>query len=169
MTNVRVAKPVSTHHTIESDKDRARFLRRVLRESGWILRASASDDWQICFNRTIKAKHPGDADIEVHVRLKDKITPAGKWGNQRSFHDSDEVIVPKPNRCWLHYSNVETAARFLLKNCPFMICGSAGSTSSSKHGLAFISVQAIFGTDHVMVGDQSVYINGRMVCCGSVE
>jgi len=163
------ATHVNTNHTIESDTDRAKFLRRVLREDGWRISAREEDGWQIVFTRTIKAKLAGVANVEITVRLKDKIKPTGKWGKQRSFYDSDEVIVPKPTRCWLHYSSVETAVRFLLKDCHFMICGSAGSTSSSKHGLAFVSVQAIFGKDHVIVGDQSVYVNGRMVCCGSVE
>lgn len=163
------ATHVNTYHTIESDTDRAKFLRRVLRESGWHINARERDDWQIVFTRKIKAKLAGVADVEITVRLNDKIRLTGKWGNQQLFHDSDVVCVPKPTRCWLQWGSVETAARFLLKGCTFMICGSAGSTSSSKHGLAFVSIQAIVGKDHVMVGDQSVYVHGRMVCCGSVE
>jgi len=170
MTALIQATPTNTRQTIESDAERAKFLRRVVREDNWTMTARASEDWQIVFTRTIKAQNPGDADIDVVVRLKDKITLVGRWGNQQSFHDSDVVCVPKPDRCWLNYGAVATAARLLLeKNSHFLICGSSGSTSSSKHGLAFVSLQALIGTDHVTFGHQSVYVHGRMVCCGSVE
>lgn len=157
-----------TRHYIESDFDRAKFLRRVLREDGWSMHARADDDWQITFRRTIKGK-PGDCDVDVVVRLKDKISVVGKWGTQRSFQDSDEVIVPKPTRAWLNYGSVQTAAKFLLDGSHFLVCGSSGSTSSSKHGLAFVSLVAMVKVDNVMVGHQSVYVHGKMVCCGSVE
>lgn len=170
MSTVEAAH-VNTYHTIESDADRAKFLRRVLRESGWHISASERDDWKIVFTRKIKAKLAGVADVEITVRLKDQIRLTGKWGNQQSFHDSDVVCVPKPTRCWLHYGSVQTAARLLLDGSQFLACGSSGSTSSSKHGLAFVSLKALTkgGGDQVQVGHQSVYVHGQMVCCGSVE
>jgi len=168
MATVIEQTPLNTTHRVESDTDRAKFLRRVLREDGWSMHARADEDWQITFRRSTKAK-TGDPDVDVVVRIKDKVSLVGKWGKQQSFSDSDEVIVPKPNRGWLHYGAVQTAAKFLLDGCHFLICGSSGSTSSSKHGLAFVALQAIVKTDHVMVGYQSVYVHGQMVCCGSVE
>lgn len=168
MATVIEQTPLNTTHRVESDTDRAKFLRRVLREDGWSMHARADEDWQITFRRSTKAK-TGDPDVDVVVRIKDKISLVGKWGKQQSFSDSDEVIVPKPTRVWLHYGAVQTAAKFLLDECHFLVCGSSGSTSSSKHGLAFVSLHAIVKTDHVMVGYQSVYVHGQMVCCGSVE
>ncbi len=168
MTAVIEQTPSDTFHHVDGAAERAKFLRRVLREDGWAMHARADDDWQITFRRTIKGK-PGDPDVDVVVRLNDKISVVGKWGSQKSFADSEEVIVPKPTRAWLHYGSVQTAAKFLLSDSHFLICGSAGSTSSSKHGLAFVSLEAMVKDDHVMIGHQSVYVHGKMVCCGSVE
>lgn len=168
MTTTIESVPTNTTHRIETDSDRAKFLRRVLREDGWNMYARASDDWQIAFGRVIKGK-PGDPDVDVTVRLKDKISVVGKWGKQRSFSDAQEVIVPKPDRAWLTYGSVQTAAKFLLDNSHFAICGSSGSTSSSEHGLAFVSLKAGIGRDMIEIGHQSVYVHGKMVCCGSVE
>lgn len=170
MTTVIESKPTNTQHRIETDTDRAKFLRRLLREDNWTMHARASEDWQIVFCRTIKGK-PGDPDVDITVRIKDKVSCVGKWGPQRSFSDSQEVIVPKPDRVWLTYGAVHTAAKFLLDGSHFIICGSAGSSSSSEHGLAFVSLQATMkgGRDTVEIGHQSVYVHGRMVCCGSVE
>lgn len=163
-----IETPTDTTHRVDSATDRAKFLRRVLREDGWTMRARESEDWQITFTRTIKGK-PGDPDVDITVKLVDKISLVGKWGKQQSFSDSLEVIVPKPDRVWLNYGAVQTAAKFLLDGSHFLVCGSSGSTSSSQHGLAFVSLQAMVKTDNVMVGYQSVYVNGKMVCCGSVE
>ena len=133
------------------------------------MHARASDNWQITFRRTLRTL--GGADVEVTVRLDDKISLTGKWGLQRSFHDCDEVMVPKPDRAYLSYGAVQTVARFLLDGNHFLICGSAGSTCSSKHGLAFVWLQVLLkgGYDTVEIGHQSVYVHGKMVCCGSVE
>ena len=168
MTTVIEQTPNDTFHHVDGAAERAKFLRRVLREDGWAMHARADGDWQITFRRTIKGK-PGDPDVDVVVRLNDKISLVGKWGPQKSFHDSDEVIVPKPTRAWLHYGEVQTAAKFLLEGSHFLICGSSGSTNSSHHGLAFVSLQAMVKTDHITIGGESVYVNGRMVCCGAVE
>lgn len=168
MATVLESKPRNTLHRIETEVDRAKFLRRIMREDGWNMRARASEDWQIVFERTIKGQ-PGDPDIEMTVHIEDKISVVGRWGKQRSFHDAEEVIVPKPDRCWLNYGSVQTVAKFLLEKRHFLICGSSGSTNSSKHGLAFVSLKCIVGNDHIKIGHQSVYVNGRMVCCGSVE
>jgi hypothetical protein len=169
-TVIEVVTPTDTTHHIESATDRAKFLRRVLREDGWTISARSSEDWQFVFRRTIRGK-PGDPNVDVIVRIKDKFSLVGKWGNQKSFHDSDEVIVPKPTRLWLAYGSQQAAVKFLLEGCHFIISGSSGSTSSSKHGLAFVSLQVLkkdgYGT--VEIGGGSVYVNGRMVCCGSVE
>ena len=168
MTTVIEQRTLDTVHHVDGDADRAKFLRRVLREEGWSMHARANEDWQITFRRSTKAK-TGDPDVDVTVRLKDKISLVGKWGKQRSFSDAEEVFVPKPDRVWLHYGSVQTAAKFLLEGSHFLIGGSSGSTSSSKHGLAFVSLVAMVKHDNVMIGYQSVYVNGQMVCCGSVE
>jgi len=103
--------------------------------------------------------------------LEDKVNLCGKWGSVKSFEDSDEVYIPKPTMMHLNYAAVQTVAKFLLEGCHLSICGSAGSTSSSKHGIAFVSLQcSVKGChDTVTIGSQSTYVNGKIVCCGTVE
>lgn len=161
----------NTHHHIETEQDRSKFLRRVLRENGWTMYARADDDWQITFRRTIKAK-PGDPNIDVVVTLDDKITLGGKYGKQRSFSDAEEVYIPQPTRVWLNYCHVLVAAKLLLDGGHFAISSSSGSSASSRHGLAFVSLNATVkgcAGGFVQVGYESVFINGKIVACGSVE
>ena len=162
--------PTNTKHAIDSSNDRSKFLRRLLREDNWTMRALASDDWQITFRRTIKGK-PGDPDVDVTVTIKDKITLAGRYGKQRSFHDADEVYVPQPDRVHLSYGAVKTLAKFLLEDSHIVICGSSGSTASSKHGIATVRLNAMVKgcDDSVTIGRESMYVNGRSVISGSVE
>lgn len=163
--------PTSTKHEIDTAAERIKFLRRVLlRDEDWTMRALASDDWQITFRRTIKGK-PGDPDVDIVVTIKDKITLAGKYGKQRSFSDADEVYVPQPDRVHLSYGAVKTLAKFLLEDSHILITGSSGSTSSSKHGIAIVSLSAMVKgcNDSVTIGHDSIYVNGKIVMCGSVE
>lgn len=157
-----------TKHTIEGKSARDKFLRKVLREDGWSMIARESEDWQITFRRTIKGK-PGDPDAKVIVTLEDKISVVGQWGNRRSFSDCEEVEVPRPTYAHLSHES-QTLATFLLAGSHILISGSSGSTNSSKHGLAFVSLEATVnkGADTVTIGSQSVYVHGRSVCLGSV-
>ncbi len=153
-----------------SDNDRSKFLRKVLREDGWHLSARSVNDWAITFRKTIKGD-VGEPDVDVTVVLEDKVNLCGKWGSVKSFEDSDEVYIPKPTMMHLNYAAVQTVAKFLLEGCHLSIYGSAGSTSSSKHGIAFVSLQcSVKGCyDTVTIGSQSTYVNGKIVCCGTVE
>ncbi len=153
-----------------SDNDRTKFLRKVLREDGWYLYARSDSDWVITFRKTIKGD-VGEPNVDVTVVLEDKVSICGKWGSVKSFEDSNEVYIPAPTRVHLSYGAVRTVAKFLLEGCHLSIYGSSGSTSSSKHGLSFVSLQcSVKGhCDTVVIGSESTYINGKIVCCGAVE
>jgi hypothetical protein len=166
-----IERKSSARQTIETDKDREKFLRRVIREDGWMIKATADADWRVEFHRTIKG-NAGDPDVLIVVQLDDKITLGGKFGTYRSFSDSYEVIIPQPRQMHLQYSDVAIAAKLMLAKAHFVISGSAGSTNSSKYGLGFVELVAILKECHggsVGVGHQSVYVNGRMVISGSAE
>lgn len=153
-----------------NDKDRSKFLRKVLREDGWFLSAWKDRGWALTFRKTVKGD-VGEPDVDVTVVLDDKVSICGKWGNVKSFEDSNEVYIPEPRMMHLSYGAVRTVAKFLLEGCHLSIYGSSGSTSSSKHGLSFVSLQcSVKGcNDTITIGTESTYVNGKIVCCGAVE
>jgi len=169
MTAVIESVPLLTHQTA-SGKDRDKFLRKVLREDGWTIVARRSEDWKLVFQKTIRSV-VGEPDVSVSVRIDDAVSVRGKYGNVQSFSDSDVVFVPPPNYVRLTYGSVHTVAKMLLEGCSLCILGSSGSTNSSKHGLAFLSLEcSVKGcNDSVIIGHQSVYVRGKMIICGSVE
>ena len=153
-----------------SGSDRSKFLRKVLREDGWTIFARSIKDWRITFSKTIKGD-VGEPDVDVVVILEDTVNVRGKWGSVRSFSDADEVYIPNPTRMHLSYSDVHIVAKLLLDGCHLIITGSSGSTTSSKHGLSFVSLSStVKGCDGtVEIGHMSTYVHGKMVCCGTVE
>lgn len=161
---------------IESKEGKA-FLRKVARskhewKNEWHFRASPETDWKIVFNRTVCGEI-GDPDVYVQVETDAVVSLDGKGGKVKSFHDSDEVFVPAATVARLNGSDVRTAARFLLDGWRFSIKHSAGSTSSSKHGLAFLSLHVEKHTsenwDDLEIGCASVFVNGSFVIRGAVE
>lgn len=168
-TTIETCKATPTTQRL-GDNDRSKFLRKVLREDGWKIYARSTKDWHITFAKTIEG-NPGEPDVDITVILEDTISVRGKWGSVKSFIDSDEVYIPSPTRLHLSYSDVHVVAKLLLDGCRLSILGSSGSTSSSKHGLAFVSLEStVRGCDGTVdVGSQSTYVHGKMVCCGAVE
>lgn len=169
MSTIESATPTSTTHHATGN-ERARFLRKVLREDGWTITAHEQKDWNITFSRTVKGKI-GEPDVDVVVVMEDKISVCGRFGHVRSFHDAEEVYIPKPRFVHLSYGAVHTVAKIILDGGRLSITGSAGSTSSSKHGLAFVTLHGTVKgiNDTVSIGSQTVYVNGKLVCCGSAE
>jgi hypothetical protein len=166
---IAIQESQDTTQRIDNDKARAKFLRRVMREEGWSLRADGEDGWKIVFSRTIKGE-PGSPNVTVKVELDDTVSVRGYWGNQKSFEDAETVFVPKPTYLCLDRSDLHIAAKFLAEGSHLYILGSAGSSNSSKHGIAFVSLHAQFkGTGgSVTIGGITTYVNGRCVCSGEV-
>jgi len=171
----------TTHQFISIDsKEGKAFLRKVARSwhewrQEWSFRASKDADWKITFSRTIRGE-VGEPDACVTVETDACVTQCGHTGRVKSFDDSDEVIVPEATRVWLSGSDARTAATLLLDGWRFDVCHSAGSTSSSKHGLAFLSLRverrgskAKDNWDSLEIGSASVLVNGIFVIRGAVE
>ena len=100
----------------------------------------------------------------------------GNTGLVKCFHDSDEVVVPEARVARLSGADARTAATLLLDGWRFEVSQSAGSTSSSKHGLAFLSLHverrgcgANDNWDSLEIGVASVLVNGQFVVRGAVE
>lgn len=165
--------------TIDSKEGRA-FLRKVARSrhewrEEWHFRASPETDWKIVFSRTVKGD-VGEPDVCVTVETDAVVSLYGKTGLVRSFDDSDEVRVPQATVARLSGPDARTAASLLLDDWRFEVLHSAGSTSSSKHGLAFLSLhvekrglKADDNWDSLEIGSASVLVNGDFVVRGAVE
>ena len=157
-----------------------KFLRRVVRDTaklgsgeGWQVRANPGTDWFFEFSRLVKAKEIGDADELVVIATDAKVSlPAeSRLGVVKSFTDAEEVDVRRPTRV---YANGESwqVAKLLAEGWTFEITASAGSTSSSHHGLSFYS---LYATDKetsyygMTVGGETVAVRGRAVVRGAVD
>lgn len=165
--------------TIDSKEGKA-FLRKVARSwhewrQEWHFRASQETDWKITFSRTVKGE-VGEPDSYVTVETDAVVGRRGNTGLVKSFHDSDEVVVPAATVARLSGADARTAATLLLDGWRFEVSQSAGSTSSSKHGLAFLSLhverrggKAKDNWDSLEIGCASVLVNGGFVVRGAVE
>lgn len=171
----------TTIQSIKVDsKEGKAFLRKVARschdwKQEWSVRAGKDTDWKITFTRTVRGE-VGDPDVYVTVETDAYITRHGHTGKVKSFDDSDEVFVPEATRVWLSGADARTAATLLLDGWRFDICHSSGSTSSSRHGLSFLSLhverRGSKGTDNwdsLEIGSASVLVNGFFVLRGAVE
>jgi hypothetical protein len=164
---------------IDSKEGKA-FLRKVARSwhewrQEWHFRASAETDWKVTFTRTVKGEI-GEPDAYVTVETDAVVGRRGNTGLVKSFHDSDEVVVPAATVARLSGADARTAATLLLDGWRFEVSQSAGSTSSSKHGLAFLSLhverrgsKAKDNWDSLEIGCASVLVNGQFVVRGAVE
>lgn len=171
----------TTHQTVSLDsKEGKAFLRKVARtrhewRNEWRLRAGPDTDWHVTFSRTI-AGDVGEPDQYVEVRTDSVVQIYGESGLRKAFHDAKPVIVPQAQYCCLSGSDARTAAKLLLDGWRFRVSQSAGSTSSSEYGLAFLSLTAEKrGTgvddnwDTVEIGSASVFVNGSFVIRGAVQ
>lgn len=165
--------------TVDSKEGRA-FLRKVARSrhewrEEWYFRASPETDWKITFSRTV-AGAVGEPDSYVTVQTDTVVHRRGDTGLVKSFSDSHEVIVPAATAARLSGADARTAATLLLDGWRFEVNQSSGSTSSSKHGLAFLSLhverrgsKATDNWDSLEIGTASVLVNGCFVVRETVE
>lgn len=171
----------TTNQTISIvSKEGKAFLRKVARsrhewQEEWHFRASPETGWRITFSRTVKGA-VGEPDAYVTVETDAVVERRGDTGRVKSFSDSSEVIVPEATVARLSGADARTAATLLLDGWWFEISHSSGSTSSSKHGLAFLSLhverrgtKATDNWDSLEIGSASVLINGAFVVRGAVE
>jgi len=171
----------TTHQTISINSQECRaFLKKVANKrqdwaEEWSLYANASDGWKVTFWRSVKGAI-GEPDAYVTVETDSIVWQDGKTGRVKPFDDSEEVIVPAATRVWLRGGDVRTAAKLLLDGWHFRVQHSGGSTSSSRHGLSFLSLKAERrgvkvndNWDTVEVGGSTTLVNGTIVCRGAVE
>lgn len=155
-----------------------KFLRRVIRENEslgwdecWSCRAHTGTDWRLEFTRTIKGE-VGDPERTVTVRTDMVVRIDYKAGDKQSFSDSKPVYLIGCTGIWLRGSELSVLCNLLRGTNPRVwVVGSAGSTSSSQHGLSFYDLHVgnkELGGD-VCVGHGTVAVNGRRVCSGTVE
>lgn len=170
-----------TLQRVELDtKEGKRFLRRVIRENEelrcnemWSVDACPAQGWKLRFYRTVKGDI-GDPDREVEVMTDETvgIPRESECGEVKAFEDSQPVIIPHPTRLWLNMSPVSTLAEHLAKGGKVRIEASAGSTTSSCSGLAFLTLDLTSrcktGRTSCVTLSQTVFINGRTVCSGAV-
>lgn len=158
-------------------KEGKKFLRRVLRNrhEEWRLSARESEEWRVLFWRRVPARDAGDRDGYVSVPTDIFVKQYGNTGHGvKPFDDARPVTVPKCTSVTLHEWDVRTVAKLLLDGpWGFEVSHSAGSTSSSQYGLAFIRLslhQRTGGDWHeVQIGSESVFIHGSRIVAGSCD
>lgn len=164
----------TTFQTVEiKSKQGKSFLRKVAKsdhkwQEEWHLRASPESDWHVEFIRRIEGDI-GEPDECVTVRTDETILFYGETGKVTPFYDAREVIVPQCSVVHVNGGDAKTVAEFLADGWRLSVCHSSGSTSSSKHGLAFISLGLERGRSRVEVGGESVLVNGVFVLRGACE
>jgi hypothetical protein len=89
----------------------------------------------------------------------------------QSFSDAKPVIIPAPVRAHVSYSDVRVLAKMLAEGARAWIETSAGSSASSEHGLAFLSLDvSVPGCPNgVVTLGTTVVVNGRCVCSGAID
>lgn len=159
--------------------DGKKFLRKVIRDNSrlgykecWQVRAHTGTNWSLEFKRTV-IPEIGESERTITVRTTTVVSVDYKAGDKQSFHDSKPVYLIGCTGIYLSSYHMNTVCAILLhKNVRMWVSGHAGSTSSSQHGISFydlkMSTAELYGGD-VSVGHQTVAVNGRVVCSGSVE
>ena len=173
----------TTMQRIELDsKDGKKFLRRIVRDNDkvnwdeeWRAHAASDTEWKLRFYRTQKGEI-GDADAEIEVQTGETIGLPGKRsiGNVLSFDDAEPVYVAPPKRLHLSGRDAATVAQFIADGYTIKIEASAGSSNSSRHGLAFYYV--LMTKRHADTGryvtvqlyDHTVTKDGQVLCSGNV-
>lgn len=142
------------------------FLRKVAKTGGW--RIIASDpSWGISFLKEIEGEL-GEPNVSVKVNTQTIIAQPKRVGIVKSFYDSEEVIVPAPK--FINLRDAQTFAKLYLAGFKhWSIESHAGSTSSSRHGLSFASLEGTDGNCRVTLGGETVFKDGQTICSGVVE
>ena len=147
------------------------LLRKVARHEPkwrdeWSLRAGEDTDWKVVFHRRIDGDI-GEPDATVDVETDSVVRFQGKTGLRQAFADSKEVVVPQCRSIWLRGRDAALVAKFLLDGWHLRVTHSAGSTSSSEHGLSFVYLSLVKDCDEVEIGSWTVLVNGTQVCSGA--
>lgn len=152
-----------------------RLLRRIAKgeknwRDGWRFCAHASTGWRLSFVRTI-AGATGEPDRTVDVETDATISvDMMRISDRRPFDDGETVTVPAARYVAGGGATARTVARFLADGWRLAIEHSAGSTASSRHGLAFVRFVAYRDGYTVSATiDETVAVNGSTVCRGSVS
>lgn len=182
MTATIAPEPVS--HTFASisidSKEGQKFLRRVIRENEslnsdeqWTAHASRETDFTLEFYRRIRGS-VGDAEQEIRVRTSTQFSLRYRPGNE-SYAGDSPVLLVECHRVYFGHTDTSTLCYFLKQHdgIRLSIEGHRGSTSTSKHGLSFYNVSAHWPAlpkyTGIMIGQETIAINGRSVMSGSVD
>lgn len=184
MTTTLAPEPVA--HTFNSvdleTRDGKKFLRRVIRENEtlsslhseqWTAHASPETQFTLEFYRRVRG-NVGDAEQEIRVRTTTKFSLYYEAGEKQSFYDSDPVILLPCRGVYLGATDTMRLCYFLKEDgVRLSIEGHAGSTSSSKHGIAFYAIhinwKSLPGHGGIQIGSESISVKGIPVCSGSVN
>jgi hypothetical protein len=156
-----------------------KFLRRVIRQNdslgyreAWDVTASPSTDWRLEFARCVKGEI-GDEERIVTIRTDLHVRCDYKPGDKESFSDCKPVYLCGCRYLRLDSGHTQTLCHLLLNKKPSVwVKGHAGSASSSQFGISFYDVHVSWEElkhRDVVIGYQTVAVNGRRVCSGSVE
>lgn len=129
---------------------------------GWTITAHERDGWRLKFKR--EGNKP-----EVEVFETDYVLPlTGEYGDAvKPFDDSNPVIVPKARSIWCYHSQARAVATLLLGGWRLKIQHSAGSTGSSKHGIATVSLVAEHPNGGYVTIEDALYRYGdKLYGCG---
>ena len=170
-----IATLVDTFGTVSIDSPAGRkLLRRVAtRREDWHFRADAADGWRVTFWRRADGE-PGDAAVTVTVETDAAVTVSGRTGDDvRPFHDAEPVAVPAATRAHCWGADCRTIAGLMLAGWKLAIEHGAGSTSSSRHGLAFQRLELYrydkAGNMETVGIGQTVYAHGGQIIAGPVS
>lgn len=168
-----MATATNTFDTVETETPAGRrFLRRVSKRvnEDWHFMADAADGWRVKFYRRVPADTVGDCGATVTVETDAVVIQDGRTGQVAPFHDADTVTIPKATRVHCFGPSCRTAAGLMADGWRLAVEHSGGSTSSSRHGLAFVRLEAYRAgsTESVTIG-QTVYRNGERLICGPAD
>lgn len=163
-----------TFQTVSIDTPAGRrLLRRIAGRSGegWRFRADDSTGWRVVFSRDVDGA-PGDPRVTVTVETDAAVSVDNRDAGPavRPFLDAEPVAIPAARYVSGGGSTCRTVARFLADGWKLSIDHSAGSTASSRHGLAFSRLEAYTdaGTISATI-DTTTYVGGVQVCSGAVQ
>ena len=163
-----------TFQTVSIDTPAGRrLLRRIAGRSGegWRFRADDSTGWRVVFSREIDGA-PGDPRVTVTVETDAEIYVDGHRTGPavQSFDDCEPVTVPAARYVSGWGGACRTAAYLLADGWRLSVDHSAGSVSSSRHGLAFVRLEAYRPGGMISATiDTTTFVHGSPVCSGSVH
>lgn len=167
------ATATDTFSTVDINTPAGRaFLRRVARESReeWHFMAEAGDGWRVSFWRRVPGSRPGDCDATVTVETNAGVSVGGDTGTVSPFSDATPVAVPAARRVHCFGAACRTAAALMACGWRLAVEHSAGSTTSSRYGLAFLRLEAYRNgyMESATIGE-SVFKDGDRIIAGPVE